>query len=128
MDSFWDFLWLVIVTFAFVAYLMVLFQILADLFRDHELSGWLKAVWIFFLIVAPFLGALVYIIGRGTGMTKRALAASADARAAADEYIKQVAGTSGPSPAEQITHAKALLDSGAITQSEYEQLKAKALA
>jgi hypothetical protein len=128
MDSFWDFLWLVIVTFAFVAYLMVLFQILTDLFRDHALSGWLKAVWIFFLIVAPFLTALIYIIARGTGMTKRALAASADARAAADEYIKAVAGTSGPSPAEQITHAKALLDSGAITQPEFDQLKAKALA
>jgi hypothetical protein len=129
MDSFWDFLWLVIVTFAFVAYLMVLFQILTDLFRDHALSGWLKAVWIFFLIVAPFITALVYIIARGTGMTKRALAASADARAAADEYIKQVAGTSsGASPAEQITHAKALLDAEAISQAEFEQLKAKALA
>ena len=89
MNSFWDFLWLVIVTFAFVAYLMVLFQILTDLFRDRELSGWLKGVWIFFLIFAPFLTALVYIIARGRSMTERSLAAGQAYRESTEAYIRQ---------------------------------------
>lgn len=127
MNSFWDFLWLVLVTFAFVAYLMVLFQILTDMFRDHELSGVLKAVWIFFLIIAPFLTALIYIIARGKGMTERAIAANVAARESADAYIKSVAG-GGASATDQIASAKSLLDSGAISQAEYDQLKAKALA
>lgn len=127
MNSFWDFLWLVIVTFAFVAYLMVLFQILTDLFRDHGLSGWWKGVWIFFLIFAPFLTALVYIIARGRGMTERAIAASEAYRASTDAYIRQVSG-SGGSAADQIATAKGLLDSGTISQAEFDQLKVKALS
>jgi predicted PurR-regulated permease PerM len=127
MDSFWEFFWLVLVTFAFVAYLMILFQILTDMFRDHKLSGWLKAVWIIFLIIVPFLTAFIYIIARGKGMTERAIAANQAARESADAYIKSVAG-GGATAAEQIHSAKALLDSGAISQAEFDQLKAKALA
>lgn len=124
MDSFWDFLWLIIVSFAFVAYLMVLFSIIGDLFRDHKSSGWVKAIWVFFLIVAPFLTALVYLIAKGGDMTKRQVAAVQHAKDQQDQYIKQVAGRTS---AEEIAHAKALLDSGTITDAEFSQLKEKAL-
>ena len=123
--DFWDFFWLLVWSFFFIAYLMVLFQIIADLFRDRELSGWWKAVWIIFLIFLPILTSLVYLIARGRGMSERQAAAVAQAKHDTDTYIRQVAGAS---PAEQITHAKALLDSGAITPDEFAQLKAKALA
>ncbi|CRK49549.1 conserved hypothetical protein [Rhodococcus sp. RD6.2] len=126
LDSFWDFLWYTLLIFAFVAYLIILFQIIGDLFRDHKLSGLWKAVWIFFLIVLPYLTAFAYLIFRGRGMTERALAAHADAQKAADAYIKQVAASGNP--AESIASAKALLDSGTIDQAEFDQLKAKALA
>jgi hypothetical protein len=108
-------------------YLMVLFQIIADLFRDRDLSGGWKALWVIFLIIFPFLAALVYLIARGRGMAERHMAAARSAQAATDQYIKSVA-TQGSSPADQIASAKSLLDSGAITQQEFEQLKAKALA
>ena len=112
--------------FVFVAYLMVLFSILGDLFRDETLSGWWKAVWIIFLIFVPFLTALVYLIARGTGMQKRALAQAADLRSQQDAYIRATAGSA--SATDDIAKAKSLLDSGAITQAEFEAIKAKALA
>ncbi|PJJ56773.1 phospholipase D-like protein [Mumia flava] len=124
MDDFWDFFWLMIWAFLFVAYLIVLFQIITDLFRDHELSGWWKAVWVFFLIVVPFLTALVYLIARGPGMARRQMAAAQQAKDATDSYIQQVA---GQSPADEIASAKALLDAGTITQDEFDHLKAKAM-
>ena len=115
--------------FVFFAYLMVLFSIIGDLFRDSELSGWLKAVWIVFLIFVPFLTALVYLIARGNGMTKRGLAQAAEQRKLQDEYIRQTAGTAAPaSSVDDIAKAKSLLDSGAITQAEFDAIKAKALA
>ena len=126
MNSFWDWFWLLIWTFVFVAYLMVLFQIIIDLFRDKDLSGWWKALWIIFLIVFPFLAALVYLIARGQGMAERRAAEMQQAQADTDQYIKSVA-TSG-NPADQIASAKALLDSGAINQEEFDKLKQKALA
>ncbi|ONM48821.1 SHOCT domain-containing protein [Nocardia donostiensis] len=124
-DSFWDLLWYTIVVFAFVAYLVVLFQILVDLFRDHSLSGFAKVLWIVGLVVLPYLTAFGYLIARGRSMAERAQAARRDDQRAAEEYIRQVA---GKSPAAQITDAKALQDSGAITDAEFEQLKANALA
>jgi UPF0716 family protein affecting phage T7 exclusion len=127
MDSFWDFFWLLVWTFFFVMYLMVLFQIIADLFRDRELSGWWKALWVIFLIIFPFLAAIVYLIARGRGMAERQAGEMKKAQVATDQYIKSVA-SQGTSPADQIASAKSLLDSGAITQQEFEQLKAKALA
>ncbi|UPW09362.1 SHOCT domain-containing protein [Gordonia terrae] len=124
-DSFWDFIWYTLVIFAFVAYLMILFNIITDLFRDRELSGWWKAIWIIVLIVVPFLSALVYLIARGNGMHGRALEAQKELRQQTDDYIRSV----GPkSSAEQIADAKALLDSGAIDDNEFSALKAKALA
>jgi type VI protein secretion system component VasK len=127
VNSFWDFFWLLVWTFVFVAYLMVLFQIIGDLFRDRDLSGWWKALWIIFLIIFPFLAAFIYLIARGRGMAERQAGEVRKAQVATDQYIKSVA-SQGSSPADQIASAKSLLDSGAITQAEFDQLKAKALA
>ncbi|GAA2249236.1 SHOCT domain-containing protein [Herbiconiux moechotypicola] len=123
--NFWDvigwFLW----AFVFIAYLMALFAIIGDLFRDHKLNGWWKALWILFLIFVPFLTALVYLIARGRGMAERQNKEVKQAQTAADDYIRTVAGSS---PSDEIAKAKSLLDAGTITQDEYELLKAKALA
>ena len=127
MSNFWSTVWLFFWCFAFVAYLFALFAIIGDLFRDHKLNGWWKAVWIIFLIFVPFLTALIYLIARGRSMGERQMQAIADAQVQQEKYIKQVAASS-TSPAEQITHAKGLLDSGAISQQEFDALKAKALA
>jgi ABC-type multidrug transport system fused ATPase/permease subunit len=124
--DFWNVLWLIIWSFFFVAYLMILFSIIADMFRDSHLNGWLKAVWIIFLIFVPFLTALIYLIARGKGMAERSAAQAVQAKQATDAYIQQVA--SSKSPSEEISHASELLKSGAITQAEFDQLKAKALA
>ena len=124
-DSFWDYIWSAVVIFAFIAYLMILFNILADLFwRDHKTSGWVKAVWVIFLIVLPYLTALVYLIARGGGMAERAREQALQAKKETDDYIRSAAGRS---PAQEIADAKALLDSGAISQTEFEALKTKAL-
>lgn len=124
--STWDFLWHFLIIFAWVAYLLVLFQILTDLFwRDHKTSGIVKAVWVFFLILIPWLTAVLYLIFRGQGMAQRSHDAAVAAKQATDDYIKQAAGRS---PAEEIAHAKELLDAGTISQNEYDSLKAKALS
>ena len=125
--SIWDLILWFFWIFVFVAYLMVVFSIIADIFRDDSLNGWLKAIWIIFLIFVPFLTALVYLIARGNGMQKRSIAQAQELRAAQDAYIRQTAG-SGGSAADDIAKAKTLLDSGAITQAEFDALKAKALA
>ena len=115
--------------FVFFAYLMVLFSIIGDLFRDSELNGWVKAIWIIFLIFVPFLTALIYLIARGNGMTKRSIAQATEMRKAQDEYIRATAGTAASSTGvDDIAKAKTLLDSGTITQAEFDALKAKALA
>lgn len=126
-ESFWDLIWWFLWAFAFIAYLFALFAIIGDLFRDQKLNGWWKAVWIIFLIFVPFLTALVYLIARGNGMAERSARDAKAAQAATEAYIRQTAG-SPASPSDEIAKAKALLDSGTITQPEYEALKAKALA
>jgi ABC-type multidrug transport system fused ATPase/permease subunit len=125
VSNFWDVLTLIASTFFFVAYLFVMFHIVFDLFRDSELGGGYKALWIIGLIFLPVVTALVYIIARGGGMAERQRAALQRARSETDSYIKQVA---GKSPAEQIADAKSLLDAGTINQEEFARLKAKALA
>jgi Phospholipase_D-nuclease N-terminal/Short C-terminal domain len=125
--DFGDVLWFIIISFLFVAYLMVLFTILGDLFRDRETSGWVKAIWVIALIFFPFLTALIYLVARGGSMAERQAKQVEEIKAAQDSYIKQVAG-SGSSPTDQIAQAKALLDSGSITQAEFDALKAKALS
>ena len=117
--SFWFFIW--------IAAIIVWFRCLLDLFGDDSLSGWGKAGWAILLVLVPWLGALIYVIARGRSMTQRQVAAAEKMRTDQEQYIKQVAG-SGTSPADQISQARALLDSGAITQSEFDTLKAKALA
>ncbi len=123
--SFWDIIWFIFISFAFIAYLMVLFAIVTDLFRDHTASGWEKAIWIVCLIFFPLVTALVYLIVKSRHMTERQLTTAQNVQQQQDAYIKQVAGAS---PTEQVAQAKSLLDSGAITQEEFEALKAKALA
>jgi H+/Cl- antiporter ClcA len=119
MSNFWDILWLIFSTFVFIAYILILFQIVVDLFRDHELGGGFKALWIIGLIFVPLLTALIYIVARGRGMAER------QAKSDTDAYIKGVA---GKSPADQIADAKALLDVGRNRADEFAKLKAKALA
>jgi len=124
--SFWDIIWFIIVSFAFIAYLMVLFNVVIDLFRDHSMSGGMKAIWIVGLVLVPMLTAIVYVVTRGKGMAERQMAAQNQIVAAQDAYIKSVAGTT--SAADEIAQAKALLDAGTITEAEFGALKAKALA
>ena len=120
-DLIWWFLW----AFVFMTYLFALFAVISDLFRDHKLNGWFKAIWIVFLIFVPFITLLVYLIARGRGMSERGAAAAQQMRAAQDQYIQSVAGSS---PSDEIAKAKSLLDAGTITQAEYDAIKAKVLA
>ncbi|OBF10899.1 SHOCT domain-containing protein [Mycobacterium sp. ACS4331] len=125
-DAFWGLLWYSLVIFAFIAYLIILFNIIVDLFwRDHKTSGWLKAIWVIFLIVFPYLTAFVYLIVRGRGMALRAQRAASEAKLETDKYIRSAAGRS---PAQEIADAKELLDAGTITADEFNSLKAKALS
>jgi hypothetical protein len=117
--SFWFFIW--------IAALMVWFRCLFDMFGDHTLSGWAKAGWAVVLIFVPWVGALIYLIVRGRSMTERQRDRALEMQSAQVDYIKQVAGTP-TSAADEITSAKALLDSGAIDQGEFDALKAKVLA
>jgi hypothetical protein len=125
MSNFWDILYLIASAFFFVAYLIILFHVVIDLFRDAELGGVSKVVWLLGLIFLPVLTALIYILARGRGMAERQRAAMQRAKSDTDAYIREVA---GKSPADQIADAKALLDAGTINQEEFARLKAKALA
>ena len=123
--QFTDFLWTFLFAFLLIAYIMIFFSIITDLFRDHTIGGGAKALWVIFLIAAPFIAALIYLIARGNGMAQRQQAAVAAAKKETDDYIKQVAGTS---TADEIAKAQALKDSGAITAAEFATLKKNILA
>jgi hypothetical protein len=123
---FLDVLWSMIIFFVWVAWIWMLILILSDVFRRRDLSGWGKAAWTLFLIVLPFLGALIYLIAESDGMAERRAQDVQGQKAQMDDYVRSVAGSGGP--AAEIDKAKQLLDSGAINQAEYEALKAKALA
>ena len=125
MSNFWDFVWLILSAFVFIAYLLVLFQIVGDLFRDSEVGGIARALWIIGLIFLPFLTAFGYIILRGRGMAERQRAALQRAQSDINAHVR---GVVGKSSANEIADAKALLDAGTITQDEFAKLKAKALA
>ncbi len=125
MSTFWDSFWLIAEVFIFVAYLFVLIHIFSDLFRNSEMSGFVKALWILGLILPIPLVALIYILWHGRGMAQRQRQAMERIKSNNDSYIRQIA---GKSPAEQISEAKGLLDAGTITANEFAQLKAKALA
>lgn len=128
--DFWSFFWLLVWSFLFVAYLMMLFHIFGDIFRDRELGGFAKVVWVVALFVLPLLAALVYIIVRGKGMAEREMESTSRRMAEQEDYIRSVTATSDStsSTVEQLSQAKALLDSGAITEDEFAAIKAKALA
>jgi hypothetical protein len=123
--SFGNIIWAIVVIFFFTMYLMILFSVIGDLFRDHETSGGVKALWILFFLVAPFLSLLIYLIARGPGMQKRALDAQKQQQAAFSDYVQSTA--SAANPADQIAKAKELLDAGTISQQEFDAIKAKAL-
>jgi len=120
-DAFLTILWI----FLFVAWILVLFTIVGDLFRDHQLSGWWKAVWIFFLIFVPFLTALVYLIARGHGMRERSIKEQADVRKHFESYVRETAGTS---PVDELHKLNELKEKGAISGEEFDRMKAKVLA
>ncbi|GGM51495.1 PLDc N-terminal domain-containing protein [Microbacterium saperdae] len=122
---FWEILGWMLWATVFIGYLFALFAIITDLFRDRELNGWWKALWVIFLIFLPFLTVLIYLIARGQGMAERSGRAAREAEDAAQTYIREVAGSS---PSEEIAAAAALLEAGSISTAEFEQLKAKALS
>ncbi|NML47095.1 SHOCT domain-containing protein [Ramlibacter sp. G-1-2-2] len=124
MSNFWDFVQLLIWSFFLLFYLLVLFQIIGDLFRDTQMGGFAKAIWLICLFVFPMITALIYIISRGRSMGERQRASMLRVKEETDAYIR---GVGGKSPADQIAAAKALLDANTITQDEFMQLKAKAL-
>ena len=117
--------WSMMIFFLFVIWIWILITVFADIFRRRDIGGGMKAVWIIFVIILPYLGVFIYLIAEGHKMAERNAEQMQSARAQQDEYIKSVAGSSA---ADQIAQAKTLLDSGAITQAEFDGLKAKALS
>lgn len=124
---FMDVLWSMIIFFVWVAWIWTLIVIIGDLFRRHDSSGWAKAAWVVFLIVLPFLGVLVYLIVNGRGMGERSAERAQAAQSQFNEYVQSVA-KDGGGAASELEKAKGLLDSGALTQAEYDALKAKLIA
>jgi Short C-terminal domain/Phospholipase_D-nuclease N-terminal len=121
---FLDIFWTMFIFFLFFIWLTILFRIFGDIFRRKDIGGGAKAVWIIFVIILPFLGVFIYLITQNDGMTQRALDRAQSQRADMDSYVRSVAGGA----ADEIERAKGLLDSGAITQTEFDAIKAKALA
>lgn len=124
-SNFWEFLWLIAISFFLLSYLLVLVRIVIDVFRDQTMGGFAKALWIIALLLLPLLTALVYIIVRGRGMAQRQIADEQRLKMQTDAYIREVAHST---PADQIARAKALLREGAITEAEFDEIKAAALA
>ena len=123
---FLDVLWTMLIFFAWIIWFWLLITVFADVFRRHDTSGFAKVLWIIFVIVLPFLGVFIYLIVNHDGMTQRSMNEAQTQRAQMDDYVRSVAGSGGA--AAEIERAKGLLDSGAITQAEFDAIKAKALA
>jgi hypothetical protein len=123
---FLDVLWTMIVFFVWISWFMLLFHVVGDVFRRRDMGGGKKAVWLIFLVLVPFVGVLSYLVVNGDDMARRNAEAAAAARGEMDEYVRSVAVSGGA--ASEIERAKGLLDSGAISQTEYDAIKAKALA
>jgi uncharacterized membrane protein YcjF (UPF0283 family) len=124
--SFWEVIWTTFVVFVWISVLVIYFQVVIDVFRSHDLSGWGKAGWLILLVVLPFISLFIYIIARGPGMSQRAVQDQLDR---ADRIRASMAETAaGGDAASQISRAKELLDSGAIDSQEFEQIKRRALA
>jgi hypothetical protein len=118
--------WTMLIFFAFVVWLWILFTVITDIFRRHDTSGFMKVLWMIFIIILPYFGVFVYLIVEHQGMTERALKQQQAVQSQMDDYVKSVAGKT--SPAEQIAKAKQLLDAGTLTQAEFDQIKQQALA
>jgi hypothetical protein len=123
---FLNILWTMIIFFAWVVWIWMMVVILTDVFRRRDIGGWAKAAWVVFMIVLPFVGVLAYLITQHEGMTDRRTKDIQEQQAVVDEHIRSVAASEGP--ATEIANAKRLLDSGTIDQSEFDQIKRKALA
>ena len=123
---FLDVLWTMLIFFIWIAWFMILFRVLIDIFRRHDIGGGSKVLWIVLVILVPFLGVFIYIVTQSHHMAERDMKQAAAAQAQFDEHVKSVAGSGGP--AAEIEKANALLSSGAITQAEFDELKRKALA
>jgi hypothetical protein len=121
---FLNILWTIIIFFAWVAWIWIVITVLVDIFRRRDIGGWAKAGWVVFVIVLPFVGVLIYVIAEHEGMQERGLEHAKTQQAAMDRYVRDTAGGS----ATEIAKAKELLDSGAITQAEFDAIKAKALS
>jgi hypothetical protein len=124
--TFGEVMWSMLIFFCWILFFILLFQVFGDLFGRHDISGWAKAAWTIFVVFLPFLGILVYLIVNSHGIAERRMKQAQAAQSQMDDYVKSVAGSAGS--ADQIAKGKELLDSGAITQAEFDQLKAKALA
>ena len=120
---FLDVFWTMILFFAWFAWIWIAITCFMDIFRRHDIGGWHKALWVVFIIVVPFLGVLVYLIAQHDGMRDRSIEQAKAQQAAFDDYVRDTAG----GPATEIAKAKELLDSGAITQADFDAIKAKAL-
>lgn len=118
--------WTMLIFFGFVVWIWILFTVLADIFRRHDIGGLAKVLWVIFLIVVPYLGVFVYLVAEHSGMTERAVKQQSEAKAEFDRYVQSVAAQGDPT--EQIAKAKQMLDSGTIDQAEFDQIKRKALA
>ena len=125
--NFASFLWDMLLVFAFVIWFWLLITVFADVFRRHDIGGFAKTLWVIFVIIVPYLGVFIYLIAEHQGMAERNVKQAQAQQAATDQYIRSVAG-SGEGAAAEIERAKGLLDSGAITQAEFDAIKAKALA
>jgi hypothetical protein len=123
---FLDVLWTMLVFFGFVIWLWLLFTVVGDLFRRHDVSGWGKAGWIIVLVFLPYLGVLIYMIANAKGMAERSAQAARAQQSQLDDYVRSVADSGGA--AGEIERAKKLLDSGAINQAEFDAIKQKALS
>jgi putative oligomerization/nucleic acid binding protein/phospholipase D-like protein len=125
---FLDVFWTMCIFFLWVLWFWLLFTVFADIFRRDDLSGWGKTGWVVFTILLPYLGVFIYLITQGRHMTERNVERARSQQAQFDDYVRQTAGANGGGAAAEIDKAKQLLDSGAITQSEFDTLKQKALA
>jgi ABC-type multidrug transport system fused ATPase/permease subunit len=125
--TFWDYLVWFFWFYIFVTCIFIFITVIIDVFRDPSLNGWEKALWIIFLVLVPYLAAIIYLIARGRSMAQRRMERAQAAQSDTNDYIRTVA-ASASTPASEIEKAKGLLDSGAISQAEYDSLKSKALA
>ena len=126
--TFWDALWTIFVFFLWILWFFLLFKIIFDVFRRHDVGGGKKVLWLIFILFVPFIGVFAYIIANGDDMAKRDMERAQSQQQQFNDYVQTVAGSSGSGPAAEIDTAKQLLDTGAITQAEFDSLKAKALA